>query len=83
MSSLRTATAQPGGKTEGLKSLIELSSGQDPRLPPTWLHLAETAVKAGLRDVQTVKQDAPGYLAFSMHECNLVIHKLVARATGS
>ncbi|OTB02438.1 hypothetical protein M426DRAFT_264618 [Hypoxylon sp. CI-4A] len=82
ISSLRIAKAHPDNKIEALTRPIELSSSQRP--VPAWApKLAGLAESAGLSDINAEKRDAPGYLAFAMHECNLVLHELMARATGN
>ncbi|KAI1122476.1 S-adenosyl-L-methionine-dependent methyltransferase [Nemania abortiva] len=82
ISSFRIGKARPDNKIEALTRLFHLSRVQDPRLAPTWVpKLAALAGGAGLCDIQEDKRDAQGHLAFAMHECNLMLHELLARTT--
>ena len=52
------------------------------RLSPTWVpSLVAFFTDVGLRDVQSDVRDASPHLALAMHECNLLIHELIARKT--
>ena len=67
---------------DALQQLLKLSQGQDARLSPAWVpKLAALFVDSGLGDVESDVRDAPPHLALAMHECNLLIHELIARKT--
>lgn len=82
VASYRIEKTNSDNKVDALGRLLKLSQGQDARLSPTWVpDLASLFTNGGLGDVQTDIRDAPPHLAFAMHECNLMIHELIARKT--
>jgi hypothetical protein len=59
---------------------MQISQPQDSRLSPTWVpKLPGLFSSAGLEEVESDVRDAAPHLAIAMHECNLVIHELIAR----
>ncbi|KAI1325558.1 S-adenosyl-L-methionine-dependent methyltransferase [Xylariaceae sp. FL0255] len=84
ISSVRITRAQPDSKVDATSRLVELSRSQDPRLSPTWVpRLAGLAEAAKFCEIKVDKRDPPGYLAFAMHECNLLLYEIYSRATGN
>ncbi|MCJ1457452.1 hypothetical protein MMC28_007820 [Mycoblastus sanguinarius] len=82
IASFRIEKTKPENKVEALRQLLKLSQGQDTRLNPTWVsNLATFFIAGGLGNVQSDVRDAPPRLALAMHECNLLIHELIARKT--
>ena len=82
VASFRIEKIDPKNKVDALRQLLTLSQGQDVRLSPTWVpSLAALFTDGGLRDVQSDVRDAAPHLALAMHECNLLIHELIARKT--
>ncbi|KAL4938411.1 hypothetical protein BDV06DRAFT_215136 [Aspergillus oleicola] len=70
--------------TKPLTELLQVSQIQDPRLSPTWVPgLPATFQSLGLDRVQSDVRDAPPYLALTTHDCNLIVHELIARKTGN
>ncbi|KAL4815063.1 hypothetical protein BDW67DRAFT_186113 [Aspergillus spinulosporus] len=84
VSSLRIEQTAPGTDISALNELTELTLGMDARLRPTWVpSLPKLFETCGLGDVLTDIRDAPPHLALANHECNLVMHELIARKTRS
>ncbi|KAI1287224.1 S-adenosyl-L-methionine-dependent methyltransferase [Xylaria venustula] len=85
VTSFRIEKTRPTNSSGALERLLVLSQGQDSRLSPTWAtQLASMFPTVGrLDEVLEDQRDAPGHLAISMHECNLMLHELLARTTGS
>lgn len=83
VASFRIEKTNPNNSTEALTRLLSLSQGQDTRLNPKWVpQLAELfSSSGGLCNVQADVRDAPNHLALAMHECNLLVHELLARTT--
>ncbi|KAI1262493.1 S-adenosyl-L-methionine-dependent methyltransferase [Xylariaceae sp. FL1019] len=84
VTSWRIETTNPNGKTEALSRLNDLLRKHDTRLVPTWIPQLEKLLKdAGLHNVQVDKRNATGSLAFSMHECTMMIGEDLSRANSS
>lgn len=84
VASFRIEKTKPENKVDALRQLLNLSQGQDARLSPTWVpKLPAFFTDSGLGDVQSDVRNAPPYLALAMHECNLLIHELIARKTNN
>ena len=82
VASFRIEKTDPENKVDALRQLLRLSQGQDVRLSPTWVPSLEALfIDVGFRDVQSDIRDASPHLALAMHECNLLIHELIARKT--
>lgn len=62
--------------------LLKVSQPQDDRLSARWVpSLPDAFESAGLQVLATDIKDAPRHLAWSSHQCNLVIHELLPRMT--
>ncbi|KAF2692028.1 hypothetical protein K458DRAFT_286569 [Lentithecium fluviatile CBS 122367] len=82
VASFRVERTDPKNKVDTFMDLLKVSQGQDERLAPAWISkLPETFERSGLVNVEADVEDAPPHPALAMHECNLVIHGLVARQT--
>lgn len=82
VSSFRIEKTHPENDTTALSQLLSMSQAQDKRLSPTWVpKLVGLFEDEGLQQVKSDVRDAPLHLALAMHECNLLIHELVARKT--
>ncbi|KAK5996313.1 N-methyltransferase tcpN [Cladobotryum mycophilum] len=70
-------------KMDALGELMELPQLQDARLSPKWApQLASLFLAAGL-EVESDIKDAPPHTAWSTHQCNLMIHEMMASQTGN
>jgi hypothetical protein len=82
MASFCIEKTSPENKTDAQRQLLTVSQGQDARLKPTWVpNLPSLFANGGFEHVQSDVKEAPPHLALAMHECNLVIHELVAKQT--
>ena len=85
VASFRIEQTSPGSDISALTELMKMSQPQDARLSPQWVpKLSALFEAAGLEAVEShVIKDAPPHIALATHECNLVIHELVARRSGN
>ena len=82
VASFRIEKTNSANKADALRQLLDLSQGQDTRLSPTWVpNLATLFANRGLGDVRSDVRNVALHLALAMHECNLLIHELIARKT--
>ncbi|KAH9893813.1 S-adenosyl-L-methionine-dependent methyltransferase [Xylariomycetidae sp. FL2044] len=82
--SFRIEKTHPENKQECLTQLLKVSQPRDARLSPTWVaQLSGLFSASGLSVMQVDKRDASGYLALAMHECNLMLHELLARSLAN
>ncbi|PWY90621.1 hypothetical protein BO94DRAFT_623364 [Aspergillus sclerotioniger CBS 115572] len=80
VSSFRIEKTHPECKVTALTELIKVSQGQDARFHSTWVpRLPMIFEQLGLEEVQSDVKEAPPYMGVAKHECNLLIHELVAR----
>ncbi|KAJ5622344.1 hypothetical protein N7528_005576 [Penicillium herquei] len=78
--SWRIRTTSPGKKTEALEKLMDISQSKDERFKPTWTaRLPEIFREHGLSSVEADIKDPSLDLIMPLHECNLLIHELLAR----
>ena len=78
--SWRIRTTGPGKKTEALEKLMDISQSKDERFKPTWTaRLPEIFREHGLSSVEADIKDPSLDLIMPLHECNLLIHELLAR----
>ncbi|XXH05572.1 hypothetical protein Hte_012004 [Hypoxylon texense] len=59
-----------------------MTLGQDARLQATWVsNMAQLFSEAGFGEIVDDLRDPVPYLAFMMHQCQLVIHEIITRQT--
>ncbi|KAJ5734486.1 hypothetical protein N7493_003272 [Penicillium malachiteum] len=82
--SWRIRTTGPDKKTEALTKLMNISQRRDERFKPTWTaRLPEIFLEQGLSSVETDVKDPSLDLIMPLHECNLLLHEILARKAQS
>lgn len=82
LTTLHVGTASPDVDTSTVfhKQLAGITLAQDRRLTPTWMpQLAKFFSEAGLEHVQRDHKEPRSHLAMYIHECQLLLHELIAR----
>lgn len=82
MESLRFDKTNTEAKAEAMPELFKLLSVQDPRFKPTWVtELPGIFAAAGFAETEVDKCHCEPHMAFTLHECGLMIHELIYRKT--
>ncbi|KAL2759085.1 hypothetical protein ACRALDRAFT_2041091 [Sodiomyces alcalophilus JCM 7366] len=84
VASFRIEKVRADAETDALRELLQLSQPQDSRLSPKWVSgLPRLFSTEGLDLIEADVRDAPPHLAWTTHQCNLLVHELLARQAGN
>jgi hypothetical protein len=80
--SLRIEKVNRESSTSALEEIVRITRSADPRLIPHWIpELPKLFERSGLKDIKADARDAPGYMGYTLHECVLMVHDMIAQNT--